>query len=303
MRRCDWVAASLTARELATELAESTERMSSLVGAVKRYAYMDRGELVEVDVHEGLETTLTILGHKLKHTTIEVVRDYDRTLPQLTVRGAELNQVWTNLLDNAIDALGDDRDDHDHHAPRRRLRRGRHRRRRPGHPAGGRASASSTRSSPPRRSATAPASGSTPHGGSSTSATAAALTFDSEPGADGLPRLAAARGDRAMTSAPTVTDVPDRDRFEIAIDGATAGFVQYHRSPGTIAFIHTEIDPSHEGEGLGGVLVRAVLDGARAEGLAVLPFCPFVRGFIERHDEYLDLVPVTRRAQFGLGDG
>ena len=81
--------------------------MSALVGAVKSYAYMDRGALVEVDLHEGLETTLTVLGYKLKHTSIEVVRDYDRSLPQLTVRGSELNQVWTNLLDNAIDALGE----------------------------------------------------------------------------------------------------------------------------------------------------------------------------------------------------
>ncbi len=102
-----WIAASLLARELAAELAESTERMSKLVGAVKMYAYMDRGGLVEVDVREGLDTTLTILGHKLKHTTIEVVRDIDEDLPRFQAYGAELNQVWTNLLDNAIDALGE----------------------------------------------------------------------------------------------------------------------------------------------------------------------------------------------------
>ena len=102
-----WVAATLTAGRLAAELQESTERMSALVGAVKSYAYMDRGGLVEVDLHEGLETTLTVLAHKLKHTEIDVVRDYDRTLPKLTVDGSELNQVWTNLLDNAIDALGE----------------------------------------------------------------------------------------------------------------------------------------------------------------------------------------------------
>jgi signal transduction histidine kinase len=102
-----WVAATLTAGRLSSELCESTERMSALVGAVKSYAYMDRGGLVEVDLHEGLETTLTVLGYKLKHTSIAVVRDYDRTLPKLTVRGSELNQVWTNLLDNAIDALGE----------------------------------------------------------------------------------------------------------------------------------------------------------------------------------------------------
>jgi signal transduction histidine kinase len=102
-----WVAATLTATELAAELTESTERMLQLVGAVKSYAYMDRGDVVEVDLHEGLETTIVVLGHKLKHTGIKVVREYDRTLPKATVRGPELNQVWTNLLDNAIDALGD----------------------------------------------------------------------------------------------------------------------------------------------------------------------------------------------------
>ncbi len=102
-----WIAASLLARELAAELAESTERMSKLVKAVKMYAYMDRGGLVEVDVREGLDTTLTILGHKLKHTTIEVKREVDDDLPRFQAYGAELNQVWTNLLDNAIDALGE----------------------------------------------------------------------------------------------------------------------------------------------------------------------------------------------------
>jgi signal transduction histidine kinase len=102
-----WVAASLTAHGLAEELQESTRRMSALVSAVKSYAYMDRGGTVEVDLHEGLETTLAVLGHKLKHTQIEVAREYDRALPKMTVRGSELNQVWTNLLDNAIDALGE----------------------------------------------------------------------------------------------------------------------------------------------------------------------------------------------------
>jgi signal transduction histidine kinase len=81
--------------------------MSHLVKAIKSYAYMDRGEVVQVDVHEGLENTLTILNHKLKHTSIEVERNYDPTLPRLTVHGAALNQVWTNLIDNAIGALGD----------------------------------------------------------------------------------------------------------------------------------------------------------------------------------------------------
>jgi signal transduction histidine kinase len=101
----EWVAASLEARTLAADLADATERMSKLVGAVKSYAYMDRGDLVEADVHEGLETTLVVLNHKLKHTSIEVDREYDRSLPPLMMYGAELNQVWTNLIDNAIAAL------------------------------------------------------------------------------------------------------------------------------------------------------------------------------------------------------
>jgi signal transduction histidine kinase len=102
-----WIAASLGARQLSAELRDSTDRMGQLVKAIKTYAYMDRGELIEVDVHEGLDSTLTLLKHKLKHTQIEVERDYDSALGRLTVHGAELNQVWTNLLDNAIDALGD----------------------------------------------------------------------------------------------------------------------------------------------------------------------------------------------------
>jgi signal transduction histidine kinase len=100
------IAASLSAQRLVSELRESTERMSSLVGAVKAYAYMDRGGVVRADIHEGLETTLKVLHHKLKHTQIEIEREYDRALPPLTIYGSELNQVWTNLLDNAIDAVG-----------------------------------------------------------------------------------------------------------------------------------------------------------------------------------------------------
>jgi len=102
---------------------------------------------------------------------------------------------------------------------------------------------------------------------------------------------------------PTVTDVPERGRFEIDVDGGVAGFAEYRRRPGVILFLHTEIDPAHHGAGLGTVLVRAALDSARAQGLAVLPLCPFVRAFIEGHREYVDLVPVERRAKFGLDGG
>ncbi len=130
-----WISASITAGSLSQQLCASTQQMSRLVGAVKTYAYMDRGELVEADVHEGLETTLIVLGHKLKHTEIEVVRDYDRSVPKLTIWGSELNQVWTNLLDNAIDALGERGTITITTRLRWGLRAGGHVRRRTGHPA------------------------------------------------------------------------------------------------------------------------------------------------------------------------
>jgi predicted GNAT family acetyltransferase len=102
----------------------------------------------------------------------------------------------------------------------------------------------------------------------------------------------------------TVRDAPERNRFEIEVDGALVGFAQYRRRSGAIAFLHTEIDPAHEGAGLGGVLVSAALDEARREGAQVLPFCPFVRSYVARHPEYLDLVPEERRGEFGVtGDG
>ncbi len=107
---------------------------------------------------------------------------------------------------------------------------------------------------------------------------------------------------KSDTMAPTVTDVTDRRRFEIAVGGAIVGFADYRRRPSVISLIHTEIDPARKGEGLGTLLVKAALDTARAEGLAVLPYCPFVQSFIDRHREYLDLVPVERRAKFGLDD-
>ncbi len=99
-----------------------------------------------------------------------------------------------------------------------------------------------------------------------------------------------------------MVDVPDRSRFEIRVDGDVAGFTEYRRRPQLIAFIHTLTDPRFEGQGLASNLVRTALSEARAEGLSVLPFCPFVRGYIARHTEYLDLVPEDMRARFDLPD-
>ncbi|MFE7329059.1 GNAT family N-acetyltransferase [Streptomyces sp. NPDC057565] len=102
---------------------------------------------------------------------------------------------------------------------------------------------------------------------------------------------------------PQVTDRPERSRYEVLAgdDGTeTAGFAEYHLSEGEIAFIHTETDPRFAGRGLGGLLARGALDDARARGLRVLPYCPFIRGWIGKHPEYADLVPEASRARFGL---
>jgi predicted GNAT family acetyltransferase len=101
-------------------------------------------------------------------------------------------------------------------------------------------------------------------------------------------------------SDPLVADNPGLSRYEVTVDGAVAGFAEYRRTEGTVAFTHTVIDPSFEGRGLGSVLARGALDASRAEGRAVLPFCPFIRGYIQRHPAYLDLVPPARRTQFAL---
>lgn len=97
-----------------------------------------------------------------------------------------------------------------------------------------------------------------------------------------------------------VADNPDEARFEIRADGELAGFVQYELSGNEIAFTHTQTDDRFRGHGLGGRLVQAALDEARDHHLAVLPYCPFVKGWITGHGEYADLVPEDRRTQFGL---
>jgi signal transduction histidine kinase len=101
----EWVAASLTAHTLVRELHESTGRISELVAAIKDYTHMDRAAVEDVDVHAGLDSTLTMLKYRVKHEPVKVERVYDRSLPLITVHGSELNQVWTNLLTNALDAF------------------------------------------------------------------------------------------------------------------------------------------------------------------------------------------------------
>ncbi len=96
--------ASFTITRLAEDIQSSTSRMSDLVRAVKEYSYMDQMPEQKVDIHQGIENTLIMLRNPLKNG-IEVVREYDRSIPQMTVRGSELNQVWTNLITNAVDAM------------------------------------------------------------------------------------------------------------------------------------------------------------------------------------------------------
>jgi uncharacterized protein len=97
-----------------------------------------------------------------------------------------------------------------------------------------------------------------------------------------------------------VSDNPARHRYEITADGELAGFTVYELRPEVIAFMHTEIGDEYGGRGLGSILIRCTLDDVRARGLSVLPYCPFVRSWLERHDDYVDLVPANQRAQFGL---
>jgi signal transduction histidine kinase len=100
-----WTERILAVRQLADEAGQSTARIGELVRAVKAFSHMDTSTPAEVDVHDSLESSLTILGHKLKQSRVRVERDYDRTLPPIRSYGSELSQVWTNLLDNAADVL------------------------------------------------------------------------------------------------------------------------------------------------------------------------------------------------------
>ncbi len=98
-----WLEARLNLKSLVSQVEQSTTRIAELVKAVKSYSFMDQSPMQELDIHEGLESTLTMLGHKLKNMT--VIRAFDRSVPRIMAYGSELNQVWTNLIDNAIAAV------------------------------------------------------------------------------------------------------------------------------------------------------------------------------------------------------
>ena len=99
-----WLGAGCMMTELLNEVLETTSRLSQIVKAMKAYTYLDQASLLEVDVHEGLENTLVIMQHKLKQG-VTVKREYSQNLPHIEAYASELNQVWTNIIDNAVDAM------------------------------------------------------------------------------------------------------------------------------------------------------------------------------------------------------
>jgi len=101
------VNSQLAAAKLASEIKTATTRISELVGAIKEYSYMDQAQVQELDVHKGLDNTLLILKYKLKKKNVTVTRDYAESLPLIKAYGSELNQVWTNLIVNAVDAMSE----------------------------------------------------------------------------------------------------------------------------------------------------------------------------------------------------
>lgn len=101
-----WLSYHLTTSKIVKEIAEASTRISELVGAVKSFSHMDRGgDKQYINIHTGLESTLTMLNYKLKKASVEVVRNFAPDLPLAKALAGELNQVWTNIIDNAIDAM------------------------------------------------------------------------------------------------------------------------------------------------------------------------------------------------------
>lgn len=90
--------------------------------------------------------------------------------------------------------------------------------------------------------------------------------------------------------APSVQNNPGGSRYELVVEGAVAGFAEYQMTEDRVVFTHTEIEDGHEGEGFGSLLVKEALDDVRSAGRQIVPVCSFVRTYIERHQEYADMV-------------
>jgi hypothetical protein len=92
----------------------------------------------------------------------------------------------------------------------------------------------------------------------------------------------------------TVRDNPTELRYELLDGDTVVGLIRYRIEPGAVALIHTEIEPAHEGQGLASELVKGALDDLRGRGLRLIPICPYVRSWLERHPEYTDLITADR---------
>ena len=113
-------------------------------------------------------------------------------------------------------------------------------------------------------------------------------------GRRGRVRKQTAAGDVAPGMDVTVTDAPDQHRYEARTDGQLAGFAAYQKAGNLVVFTHTEVDPAYEGHGVGSAIARGALDDVRRQHLPVLPLCPFIKGWIDRHRDYADLVYSAR---------
>ncbi|GAA1874715.1 GNAT family N-acetyltransferase [Actinomadura bangladeshensis] len=87
-----------------------------------------------------------------------------------------------------------------------------------------------------------------------------------------------------------ITDNAGKNRYEVRVDGDLAGFVDYEREEGSVVLVHTEVDSAFEGKGIGSALARGALDDIRGKGGTVVPVCPFIKKWIEKHPDYQDLV-------------
>jgi len=102
----EWVSNYLVTNKMAEDIRASSERISALVGAVKNFTFMDKNTDRQLtDIHSGIRNTLTMLNYKLKKGNINVIENYDNSIPQIKIFPGEMNQVWTNIIDNAIDAM------------------------------------------------------------------------------------------------------------------------------------------------------------------------------------------------------
>ena len=112
--------------------------------------------------------------------------------------------------------------------------------------------------------------------------------------------LARSPAEQSAVMDAQVTNDPAAAQWEARLGDDVAGYLAYERRDDGVALLHTVVDPQHEGKGVAGQLVRAAVDDARASGTGLLPYCSYVRGWLQRHPDEVELVPQERRAEFGL---